>query len=377
MRGSVQDADTFRSKVLKISSVDCPPIEQSMVQVLYPRDGVEILRTIIVQRPTYFDQLCTVIVEGTSTTATWPLPPVRSTRDLLRRLYRYAIGMNQKYGLPLRFDKPIFDTRAAEPNNVWHLLFEIIPWCLHAQHCIGPDVSFAFRKLGKPFRELLSVFAIDPIVTDKRIVGPIVQIRGTRGLAGFDLRRAFDCTAISFLPNIYCQYDFKTTVTYDKVFIARRGARSLTNHSDVERLLTAHGYTTVYMEDFSIIDQVSIGAHARHVVAIHGAGMAFLVLNRSVESIIELFPPHVYHAPVGWAAQVRKYILVIQEFDERIVHNGWHAVSYFKDRPFAANLRLLERALAEVEHQGDIGGQGDEQAHGRPQIGLEGDVDAV
>jgi len=356
MRSADQDADVFRGKVSIISTVDCPPIKRSTVQVLFARDGAEYLRTIVVQRPTYFDQLCTVVVKATSSPWTWQPQPIRSVKDVLRNLYWRALDADKKYGAPLRFDKPIFDTRAfSSPNNFSHLLLDIIPLCIHARHCIGSDVSFAFGKLGIRFREILSVFAIDPIVTHKRIVGPIVHIHGTRGLAPFNVD-AFDCNAITFFPNTYRQYDIETTVKYDKVFVARRGVRAIINQSDIERLLTAHGYTTVYMEDFSILDQMSIAAHARHVVAIHGGAIAFFALNRGINSFIELFPPHVYHAlyPVALGAQVQKYIVVIQEFDERIIHNGWDALLHFKYRSFEVNLRLLERALADVERSAKV-----------------------
>jgi capsular polysaccharide biosynthesis protein len=182
------------------------------------------------------------------------------------------------------------------------------------------------------------------------VIGPIVHVRGTRGLAAFNLENAFDCAVTTFFPDIYDQYEFKRTVQYDKIFLARRDWRAIRNHSEVERLLIAHGYTTVYMEDFSILDQISIAKHARDVVAIHGAAMAFLALSRGVDSVIELSPPHVYHSyfPVALGSKVRKYVLVIPEHDERVMHSGFEAVLHFKTRPFEVNLRLLERALAEL-----------------------------
>ena len=255
-----------------------------------------------------------------------------------------------RFGSQLRFAKPVFDTRTVSANNFAHLLLDIIPLCLYARRCIGPDVSFAFDNLDLRARELLSAFAIYPTITRKRIVGPIVHMRGIRGLAVFNLRDTFECPALTFFPDTYRQYDFKATVQYDKVFFARRGVRALENHRDVERLLSARGYTTVYMEDFSIPDQISIGAHARHVVAIHGAAMGFLALNRGIESLIELSPPHVYHSlfPVTLGPHVRNYILIMQEFDEHIMHYGWDAIVRFKNRPFEANLGLLEHALTEV-----------------------------
>ncbi len=350
MTGAVRHADALRNKVTVVSSVDCPPVERTTVQVLFTRGGVEYQRAVIEQRPTYFDQLCTVIVEGTSSPPIWQPPPVRSAKDALRWLYRYALDAETKYGSPLRSNKPILDTRFTDQNNVAHLLLEIIPLCLNARQGIGADISFAFGELHQRSRELLSLFAIDPIVTHKRILGPIVHVRGIRGLTVYNLKDVFDCSIVSFLPNTYRQHDFKKTVQYEKVFIARHGARALKNHSDVERLLTAHGFTTVYMEDFSIIDQISIGMNAKHVVAIHGAAMAFLVLNPGLDLIIELSPPYVYYGlyPAILGARVGKYISIIPELDDRIAHNGFDGILHIKSMPFETNLALLERALAEV-----------------------------
>lgn len=351
MKSVDRDADDFRRKVLTISSVDCPAPDPKMVQVLFPHDGPEPLRTIRVARSSSFDQLWCVVVEGVSSPPTWQPPPLRSARDVLRRLYWGTRNAETKYGPPFRLVRPIFDTRSICANNFAHLLIDIVPLCLHARHCIGSDVSFAFDKLGLKASELLSAFAIDPIITHRKIVGPILHIHGTRGFAPYGLHTAFDCPALSFFPDTYRQYEFKATVQYDKVFFARRDARSLENHSDVEHLLSAHGYTTVYMEDFAITDQISIGAHARHVVAIHGAAMGFLALNRGIELLIELSPPHVCHLwfPVALGSRVRKYIIVIPEFDERVVHYGWDAIFHFKNKPFEANLELLEQAVSEVE----------------------------
>jgi hypothetical protein len=353
-----QDAEAFRRQVLMISPpVACPPAEPKIVQVLYLRHGDELMSPIRMQRATYFDTFCTVVVNGTSSPRTEHRVPVGSLKGMLRRLHQHAQEAETKVSPPLRFIKPVFDTRFGSALNLAHVLIDILPLCLHARRCIGSDVSFVIDNLGLRMgdrlarsMELLSVFAIEPVVTNRRVVGPIVHVRGTRGLAAFNLHDAFDCNGTALFPDIYDQYDFKRTVQYDKVFLARRDWRAIRNHSEVERLLKSHGYTTVYMEDFSILDQISIATHARDVVAIHGAAMAFLALSRSVDSVIELSPPHVYHSyyPVALGSKVRKYVLVIQEFDERVTHSGWHAILHFKTRPFEVNLRLLERALAEV-----------------------------
>ena len=153
-------------------------------------------------------------------------PPLRSAKDVLRRLYGHARKVQMRFGSPLRFAKPVFDTRTVSANNFAHLLLDIIPLCLYARQCVGLDVSFAFDNLDLRARELLSAFAIYPTITRKRIVGPIVHMRGIRGLAVFNLRDTFGCPALTFFPDTYGQYDFKATVQYDKVFFARRGDAS-------------------------------------------------------------------------------------------------------------------------------------------------------
>ncbi len=353
MSNADRAVDVFRSNASIISTIDCPRPSSNTIKVLFPREGSDPLRVICVQRPMSFDQICTVVVEGASSPPPWQPPPLRSVTDMLRRVYWHTRTAEAKYGAPLRFVRPVFDARSVFPNNFAHQFIHIIPLCLHARRCIGPDISFAFRKLDLRISELLSEFSLDPIITHKRIVGPIVHIYGTRGFAAYSLHDILDhdCPALSFLPDTYRQYEFKATIKYDKVFFTRRNVRTLENQSDVQRLLTERGYTTVHMEDFAVRDQISIAAHARHVVAIHGAAMGFLALNRDIESLIELFPPHVYHAlfQMTLGSSVRKYVVVIQDFDERVIYNGWDAVLFFKNRPFEVNLGLLERALDEVE----------------------------
>ena len=352
---SADHADAHVAGNVSILSVaDCPAIETHPVQVLCRRDGAEARQVINMQRPTRFDQLMTVLVEETSAAPHAAPIPIRSGKDALRWTYRHARDLSARYGAPTRFDRPVLDTRHIEPNNFAHLLHNIIPLCLEARKTAGPDVAFVLKKLDRgletKIRELLSQFAIDPVVTDKTIKGPIVHIRGSRGFAVYDLP-AFDCEVINFFPKVYDQYAVKKTIAFDKVFLSRRGARALVNHAEVERILNAHGYKTIYMEDHSIQDQISIGANSRHVVAIHGAAMAYLTFAKRIESVIELLPPHVYHEyfPVALGANVGNYVLVIQDLDPRVAHSGWETIYRFKNQPFAANIALLEQALALAE----------------------------
>jgi capsular polysaccharide biosynthesis protein len=171
-----------------------------------------------------------------------------------------------------------------------------------------------------------------------------------RAFAPYPVHLVPDYSPTAMFPHIYESFAFAKTVAFDKVYIGRRDARSLTNAAEVEALMKSFGYTPVYMEDYSIADQASIGAHAKHVVAIHGAAMAYLALSRRVETVIEIFPPHVFqsHFALALGARVGRYFVVVPDFDERVMLTGWQT---FKNRPFAADLDLLRQALGEAGHR--------------------------
>lgn len=87
----------------------------------------------------------------------------------------------------------------------------------------------------------------------------------------------------------------------EKIFISRRGSRSLINDSEITRILAERGFQKFYFEDEPYERQILLCRHAKVIVAIHGAAMSYISLNRnglckpmgdlSGLRIIELFGP--------------------------------------------------------------------------------------
>ncbi len=104
------------------------------------------------------------------------------------------------------------------------------------------------------------------------------------------------------------------------------------------------------MEDYSFLEQLSFGAQAKHVVAVHGAAMSFLITNRQIDSIIELLPANNYAAlfPISLGLRVKRYDQIIPTFDRLVQHIGWHEIARFKDLPFAVDTALLTRLLSSL-----------------------------
>lgn len=244
----------------------------------------------------------------------------------------------------------MFDVRAFESNNMAQLLLEVLPLCLVAQDALQGRMTCVFRDVRGPFRQLLEILGINHVLTPSRLAGDMVRVRGTRGLAVYDLLEAFDCPSITLVPHVYERFSFQSPLKAEKLFLARRGSRALKNHAEVERLLATRGYQTIYMEDYDVADQLGLAAQAEHVVGIHGAAMATLVMNQGLKSVIELLPPHVWHQyfPISLERCVQRHILLMPDFDEKVPHSGWPALLAYKDAPFAVDLDALEQALEEA-----------------------------
>jgi hypothetical protein len=322
------------------------------VAVHFVEAGVQKTITVEMRLPTYFDGIVVSIVHETLPSVPGPKVTPNSLRNAARFGYHAAreIEANIRPSLVLR--TPVFDTRIWEPNNMAHLLLDIVPYSLYARSAAGPEVGILFQKLGTRFRELLDIFGLVPVFERRRIEADVVKIRGTRGLAvyDFDLRNTFDCPGICLVPDVYSEFDFSSSTKFDRVFLARRGPRSLLNQSHVEEIVGRFGYQTVFMEDYSLSEQLSIGAQAKHVVAIHGAAMSFLVMSKQIESVVELLPTNNYAAgfPVSLGSRVRHYDQIIPSFDRLTQHIGWPAIARFKELPFAVDTSLLTRLLSNI-----------------------------
>jgi hypothetical protein len=332
-----------------VSEVDALQPLPASVTVHFFEAGSYKTLTVNMARPTRFDRIAVAVVQETLPVLAMPEIPFDSLRNVARFGY-YSLRRLGASILPaVSLPAPLLDTRSVEPNNIAHLLLDVIPWYLHAQRVVGPDVALVTRRVNEQFRALLSAFNIVPVRGDRRIQASAVKVRGARGLSVYDLP-AFDCPVITCVPDVYSNFDFSTAVKFERVFIARRGQRSLQNHAEVESLASSYGYKTIFMEDYSISDQLSIGAQARHIIALHGAAMSYLVFSKRIDSVIELFPPNVHHElyPLCFGPRVKSYHQIVPDFDPAVMHSGWDAIVHFKSQSFSVDTGLLERLLSQI-----------------------------
>jgi hypothetical protein len=347
---SIEVSPACIKPVTILSEVSAPPMIGTPVGLHYFEAGNYKHVVVNTMRPTYFEKVVVAKVFECLPPFEYPSARFNSVRNLARSCFYACKQAAASLSRPVDFSKPVLDMRTVEPNNIAHLLTNVIPYYLIALNSVGSDLQILMRPVQRPFANVLNVFNIYPIFEDRRVNGEIVKIRGTRGLSSHDLLGTVDCDGIHFAPDIYSKLEFPSALRIERIFLARRGPRSFNNQAEIEKITSKYGYQTIFMEDYPIREQLGLAAQAKHVIAAHGAAMSLLLLNKGMESIIEIFPSNVHHQlfPLCLSQRVKRYEQIVPDFDQQVVHSGWAAISYFKNQTSTVNASLLEQLLSEI-----------------------------
>lgn len=147
-----------------------------------------------------------------------------------------------------------------------------------------------------------------------------------------------------------------------RVFLSRRDTRCLSNQPQVEALLSAQGYVTVYPETLDAAGQFALFHHAEEIVAVHGAGLAPLLYRQPdsrLQHLVEIMPcghmTDVYRVMsqqvgCGWTG-VRGRIK--PEYVNEVYRIGTPFTRYSLDS-FEVDPLSLERALAASRNGGIV-----------------------
>jgi capsular polysaccharide biosynthesis protein len=75
-----------------------------------------------------------------------------------------------------------------------------------------------------------------------------------------------------------------------RLYISRGRAvkRKVANEEETRRILGAHGFQTVYFEEYAFAEQVRLAAGAEYLVSSHGAGLTNMLFMRSGQGVLEL-----------------------------------------------------------------------------------------
>jgi Glycosyltransferase 61 len=299
-------------------------------------------------------------------------PRTRNPARMLRR--RRTLSMPDKY---------IFDSRYDTDGNIAHQVHHLANLVLLAKRelkaALGGDVEIHFILRSNPARftlELHRLLGIPVITTDARVEGKVVHFSLSQVATHVDGGVMGGAKATdSLLPEIFDGYQhlMGDRGTPEKIFVTRRGTRSLINEAEIAQLLESRGFEKVYFEGIPVAEQLRLMGNAREIVAIHGAALAFLVFNRNGLArpqgelgglrLIQLFPAgynislfrrHAAVMNAHWCA-VRGQVTsdVIRDLDERNLPRS-HEKSPFRVDPMSLNMALDYSASASVSKVGSL-----------------------
>lgn len=124
---------------------------------------------------------------------------------------------------------------------------------------VSPYVRATYEILGLPM-----------LATSAEVVGRFIE-------GEIDDHESIALARDLLQPGVAALLDERSSEFPRKVFLARRGSRAIMNMPEIERLLEGRGFTTVYPEKLSVLDQFRLLWHADEVVGVHGAALALLL----------------------------------------------------------------------------------------------------
>ncbi len=134
----------------------------------------------------------------------------------------------------------------------------------------------------------------------------------------------------------------------EKIYISRGRAknRQIINESEVIDLLTKWGFQTIYLEEFSVLEQAAVFSNAKTIVVPHGSGLTNLVFCKPDTTVIELFSPNyvrTYYWIISQQLKLQHYYAMGENFDCLSIRQLMYQNSLTED--ILVNLKALELIL--------------------------------
>jgi hypothetical protein len=283
----------------------------------------------------------------------------RQYKSWKRKAYEAAIGLLHEQE-PLDYSgKFVFDARFDTYKNIAHILDNVATRVFFAKHVLQEhfqkeiqiQVILDCRATQHGFAmEVYRLLGLPVIATDRDVYRDVITVSEHEIFS-----------AKQSLFNFEFPGDRKPA--FEKIFIPRRGNRSLINNDEVAEFLTKQGFQTCYFEDYTIAEQWSMARNAKVIVAVHGAAVSSVIFNRlgvggmarsgSGVKVVELFSPAWIHSGFRdsvnavngrWCAvrgQITPQILQATDFSQQVPDS---LKSPYKD-PFKVDCQTIQMAL--------------------------------
>lgn len=187
-------------------------------------------------------------------------------------------------------------------RNWGHLLNNHLPLSFRMIEATGVDWSDVLvilpAELPEAFHQAVALFGLETLGTDAIVEGPGI-LYDMEPWTGQRAERADWVRLpqpVAALQRSLAEGEASRPLP-KKVFLSRRGTREPSNNAEVTAWLGERGFELVYTEDLAPADQVRLFAGADDLVAVHGAGLSWLLycgvdggLGGGPDRLVEILP---------------------------------------------------------------------------------------
>ncbi|MBX3102997.1 MAG: glycosyltransferase family 61 protein [Bacteroidetes bacterium] len=217
-----------------------------------------------------------------------------------------SAGYFKRLAIYNRLRYPAFRPQHQEPLGIIHT-----PWTIgNYYHWLLESLPrlLALQQSGLPFRLLLPRYAWQRLTQDT-LAAFGIQEADIVFSPGKAVSYVHEVLLPATVPQLFTLYKevpdaIARLVAYacaqpaprvqglgPRIYISRgkAGFRLLSNEAAVWELLQAHGYQKVYMEDYSLYEQIHLMQNTRQLVASHGSGLVNLAFLPQGSHVLEMF----------------------------------------------------------------------------------------
>lgn len=195
-------------------------------------------------------------------------------------------------------DTLIIDLRRRAPQNWAHATTNHLPLSLLIQSELGrPKSAFTVvfpAQISKRIVEVYELVGFNAVTTDNPVRGTLCQYTLEPWIGSRGERHAIAKAGLAD-TELFARVA-EATIPAERLYVSRKDQRKLGNEAEVARYLEGRGYTRVYPEDFSAVEQLAMMTKATDFVAVHGAGLGPLLLRNALGGtapykLTEIFSP--------------------------------------------------------------------------------------
>ncbi|GEO03216.1 hypothetical protein AAE02nite_08800 [Adhaeribacter aerolatus] len=218
-----------------------------------------------------------------------------TTKDKLKFQVKRFIRKNTVVNEPVLWCLDGYST-----GGYFHWITDILPRLWMAKQYLPeikfaiPDYFFQYWPFITEFFELLNVKEFLEVKSDKNYLLKKL-ILPTRAGNPFYIQPIPLTEGVNWLKSEALKKSSKRVG--DRLYVSRAKARfrKILNEPDLEPILNKYGFQTIYFEDYSLADQISICQHAKVIMGLHGAGLTNLAFLSENSKVIEIRPSAVNH----------------------------------------------------------------------------------